>query len=258
MTLVIGAAVALGTCALFAYVGGRLARRAVEPSARLANIAFATWWFGAALVMLDLAAQTFLGLAGVFDTTIHLALLYAVSVPVAAALWGLFFYLAYIYTGRRALLAPITAAYVLFLLFEIYYFTTLGPYEVRARTWDVTAVSTKTSAGPLSAVFGILLGVPVVAAAIAYARLVSRAPSAEQRFRVRAVSSAFGLWFGAMLLGFMLGLQDRDDFTLVYELPGLVAGFVVLIAFHPPVWLKRKLAARNSSVAGSSARVARP
>ena len=48
------------------------------------------------------------------------------------------------------------------------------------------------------------------------------------------ISLAFGLWFGVVLLAFLLGWDRAEWFPVAYEAPGLVAGVLIVLAYRRP------------------------
>ena len=230
----IGAALSIATAGLLAYVGLLTAKRPAGHESQLALRMFALWWFSAGVVLLLSGMPSILGAFGIFDAGLALATTYILSVPLASALCGLVSYLVFVYTGSRTALRWIVAGYALFFLFELYYFGSFGPRELVATEWSVRAVAQTRPAVWLSAAFGIAVAVPVLACAVSYGALYFRVTQRDQRFRVALVSSAFLLWFGPLLFGFIVGWDRADWFPLVYEGPGVVASAMILLANHPP------------------------
>src|SRR5436309_542358 len=100
-TLLASAAFALVTSAVFAYVGVRLARRPLSPSDQPVVYAFSSFWLG-------LAISTFIGPNGLLafaaalgetNLTVALAMSQVSLIAISVALWGLLYYLVYLFTG---------------------------------------------------------------------------------------------------------------------------------------------------------------
>lgn len=233
-----GAVLPLVTAGLLAYVGVLMARRPVSPGARFPMRAFSAWWFAVALVNLLSSAPTWLSLAGVTDARVYAAFVYAIAAPLAAALFSLLSYLLYIYTGRRAAAVPLGLAYFAFFLFALYYFSSFGTYRVESSEWMVRTAGDAQPPAWLSALFGITLAGPVLAAVVGYASLYARVDGSEQRFRVAMVSAAFGVLFVPTLAGFLAGVEDAAWFHLVYPAAGLLGAILVVVGFRPPAALQ--------------------
>jgi hypothetical protein len=62
-----------------------------------------------------------------------------------------------------------------------------------------------------------------------------------QRYRVGLIAIALGQWFLLLLVAFALGLQQRDGFSMAYQVPGLVSALCVVAAFRPPAWVRARL-----------------
>lgn len=239
-TLVLSVALNLATTALLAYAGALVLRRAADGELRFALRMFATWWFAAATVVLLGGSYTLLALVGITDVRLHLAVSYLTAFPLAIALWALLYYLIYIYTGRRSAIWPLSVAYALFLVFELYYFASFGERALVENAWNVRLEGEHPPTW-MGLTFAILLAVPVLGVVIAYGLLFFRAPDAEHRYRVGLVSGAFLLLFGAVLLGYALGWDREPWFPFVYEVPGLIAAAMIVLAYKPPAWVATRL-----------------
>lgn len=240
-TLLLGTLVTGATASLFAYAGLLTWRRQVPEGSRLANGAFSMWWWGASMVIALLSVSNLLGMAGVVDDDVHTTLHYLRAAPLSLALGCLMFYLAFLFTGQRRLVVPLAGAYLLHHAFTLYYFVRLGPMHTVVTAWDVRVVPETAVDGPLSAAFGIALALPIVAACAAYVVLAFRVGGREQRYRVGLVALALGQWFLLLLVSFLLRLQERDWFSVFYQVPGLVSALFVIVAFRPPPWLQQRL-----------------
>lgn len=238
--LALGVALTLATTGLLAYTGTLVLRRRVQGHAQLALRMFATWWFGAAAVLLLAGSHTMLALAGVTSIEVHLAITYLTAFPLAVALWSLLYYLIYIHTGRRAAIWPLSFAYLLFLGFELYYFWSLGPRTLETTAWSVRLARSTEPPSGLGALFGILLAAPVLYIVIAYGHILTRVRDPEQRFRARLTAGAFVVLFAPILVGFLVGWNDKAWFPLLYQVPGLLAASLIVLAHRPPRALQRR------------------
>lgn len=240
-TLALGALVTASAAILFGLAGRLVARREVPPPSRAANLAFSAWWWSAASIMLLLCAGNVLGLAGVMDVDLHVALLHVKALPLSLALGSLMFYLLFLFTGRQGVLKPVAAAYAAHFAFTTWFFGQAGPWTTQVTTWDVRVVPEEPMHGPLGVLFGALLAGPFILTCVGYLLLAFRVGSREQRFRVGLIALSLGQWFLVLLVSFLLGLEDREWFSLLYQVPGLVAGVLVVVAFRPPAWLRARL-----------------
>jgi hypothetical protein len=231
-TLLVSVALNLATVALLAWAGTLVLRRRVSDDARLAMRTYGAWWLAAASVVLLAGSHTLLALAGITHLGVHLAITYITAIPLAIALWSLLYYLVFIYTGRRTAIWPLTAAYVAFLAFELYYFGSFGERHLETTSWSIRLVGTTRPPQWMSITFGLLVALPVLAIIAGYAGLYFRTHDQAQRHRLRLVSGAFAIWFGALLLGYLLGWDSADWFPIVYEAPGVVAGGMVVGAYR--------------------------
>src|SRR5258706_11619559 len=94
---------------IYAYVGWRLRKRAVATAdGRLAWRLLRVWWFALAGTTLMNALMSLLGAAGWTSLPVFTVLTYVNLLMSCAALWGLLYYLVYLFTGSRRWLIPLT------------------------------------------------------------------------------------------------------------------------------------------------------
>lgn len=239
-TLVTGVVVTLATAAVLAYVGRLTLHRRVSPRASEARTAFAAWWWAAAAVLAVGALHTLAGLAGVRAVDLHVLLLHVRAVPLAVAVWGLLFYLLYVYTGRAWLRWPVAAYAIAFYVYFLVYIELAGPWRVEVTPWEVRVLAIEPAAPAATLALGLLLGAPLTLASVLYGSLYFRLEERTQRFRVALVSLAFAALFATILVGFALRLETRTWFPLLYQVPSLVAALVVLFAHRPPAWARER------------------
>lgn len=231
-TLWIGLALSLATAVVYASVGRRLLMRADEgPKPPLR--AFALWWFALAVYTSVLAARDALAITGLLDRDLLKMAMHLSVGPLVLALWGLFYYLAYILVGGKRLFWPSVALYGIVYAFFVYVAVALEPGGVTLRTWDVTIDYATEIPPAVNALVLVLLIVPILLAVIAYASLLFRLESREQRFRVGVVSLAFAVWFGGALLAALLGLADVEWWGLGGRLLSIASAGLVAFAYRP-------------------------
>lgn len=243
-TFYVGTAFVLTTTAVLAYVGLLQQRRAATATKgdRAAIVAFAFWWYGAAAVLFLLALQAILVIVGVEATWVHNVIRYVRMIPLSIAAGALLFFMLYLLTGRILWRRWLVAAYTAFFAFTIYYAYLAEPVNVEVTPWAVRTVGTPVPSW-MGIVFGVLLAGPILLATFAYAMLFFKVQGAPQRYRLALLAVSFIVWFGAILVGFLAGLTSRTWFPILYEAPGLLAGLLVILAYQPPRWIQRRLAA---------------
>lgn len=247
-TFFVGTAFVLATTAVLAYVGvlQQQRARAASKADRAAILAFAMWWYGAAAVLLSLGLQSILVLVGVDSISIHNAMRYTRMAPLSIAAGSLLFFLLYLLTGRMAWRRLLVAGYTGFFAFTIYYAYLSEPVTLQVTEWDVRMRATTPVEPWLVILFGVLLAGPILLATIIYAMLFFKVRDPQQRYRLALLAISFIVWFGAILIGFLAGLTSESWFPILYEAPGLVAGGLVILAYRPPGWIQRRLAAASA------------
>lgn len=222
-------------------MGETIRRRRAPHEARLAKSLFAAWWFGLAGTTAIGAARSLLGAFGFLDLALHESLVLVALLPLCVALWGLLYYLLFLYTGRKDILWPLSALYVLVYLSFVGLIVWLAPTGVEAGPSGVTLTYAREASGPVVwAILALLLG-PIVVAAILYGSLYFRLKERSQRYRVGLVSSGFLVWFAAPAVAFVAGVADDAWWPVASRVIALVVPVVVLMAYKPPAWVRRRL-----------------
>ncbi len=240
-TLLISALFALAGAGIYGFVGWRLARRVVSsPEAQRAWRLFTVWWFGLAATTL---VGSLLSLAGAFGLTslpLLVALTYLNLLLICVALWGLLYYLIYLFTGSSRWFVPLTAFYIAYYILLVYYITVSDPSRVQVGRWSVTVGYGSPVTRPFSLVVLLLLVLPQIIGSLAYFTLYFRVREATQKYRILLVSWSIILWFGSAFAASVSGLAQRDWWQIASRFIGLAAALTIFIAYVPPGWLKRR------------------
>jgi hypothetical protein len=232
------------SAALYAWVGAIVLRRHVAQDARPANSLFALWWIALAaaftLISLFTIATQGLGYRGL---ALAVAYLDGVVVLVLGAIWGLVYYLAYLYTGNKRWFWPIAifyAALALAFIVEIAYLQPNG-FDADGNLTFAHAQMSPAARGTL----GLLVSLPAVIAAIGYGSLYRRTYEPLARYRIALVSAAFVAQFGWNVVNAAFQLPTRFQGSIVVPLIGdafaILAAVAVLFAFRPPRELRSRL-----------------
>lgn len=236
-TLLAAALVDLGIALTLLFVGWRVWRRTRSPSgARAAAAAFATWWVGLAVTVLANALRELvagLGLEGAsfvpgFALVLHLALV----AGLVASVWGLLYYLVYVFSGRRGAFWPLAAFYAAYGAVAAWLVWGMRPDGFVPGKWFVGwSYAKPTVGGPLLVVMTLLLLLPQLGSAAAYGTLWFRAPEGAMRRRVALVSVALIVWLGSSLVAPFLQLGRFEWWQAGGRLVGLAASLVILYAY---------------------------
>jgi hypothetical protein len=240
-TLLFSALFAFVAASIYAYVGWRLSKRIVASSeAKLAWQSFTVWWY-------SLAATTFisglLNLFGAFGLTIlplFVAATYINLLVLCLALWGLLYYLIYLFTGNSQLLMPLAIFYILYFALLVYYITASVPESINVDRWRATLDYRTPLTGPFFVFVILLLLLPQVIGGLAYFTLYFRVTDVTQKYRVLLVSWSIIIWFLSPFIAIAGGLAEQDWWQLVSRLIGLAAALTILMAYLPPRWLKER------------------
>jgi hypothetical protein len=240
-TLIISALFAWLDAGIYAYIAWRLRQRIVSSQeARLAWQLFIVWWAGLAATTLVSGLLNTLGAFDLISMPLFIAMTYINILVICAALWGLLYYLMYLFTGNSRSLVPLTVFYVVYYALLVYYITARVPYDVTVGRWS-TALAYRTQiTGPLFVLLLILLVVPQIIAGLAYFTLYFRVRDVTQKYRILLVSWSIVVWFGSALVGSFAGLSQFDWWQITNRLIGLAATLTILMAYIPPRWVKQR------------------
>lgn len=240
LTLLASSGFALLAAAIYGYAGAVLRRREVAPDHRRAQQLFVAWWWalGAATFVGSLA-----GLAaafGVTDLSLHVGVLMVNLFLICVGLWGLLYYLLFLFTGRSWLLAPLTVFYALYFVALAALLLGAGPNGVQVGRWTARVTYENPLQGPTATTVLALLVFPQILGALAYFSLYFRLEDRTQRFRVALVSLSILVWFTSALLASAAGLSQQDWWQVASRLLGLAAALAVVVAYRPPRWLRER------------------
>lgn len=238
-TLALSALLQLLTAASFLRVGATLRRRAVSGEKRRAALAFVAWWWGVAAYLVVQGFLTMLAAAGVAPLPLYVAAHVASAPLLAASVWGIAFYVLYLFTGWERLALPLGAFYA---ACGVAYVALLPWYGVRAPLVSAWLVGLEY-ARPLDARYSLVLAafaLPPILGSLAYLSLVPRLATRAQKYRATLVSLGILAWLGS---GLVVRLGSNDLAKAVnLTIVGLLTALTVLAAYHPPRRVARWLA----------------
>lgn len=136
---------------------------------------------------------------------------------------------------------PVVVAYGASFVYLVWYAASLGDRTVVLTEWQARLVAAEEAPPAATILFGLLLAGPILGLVVAYAGLAFRVTGRSQRYRLTLVTTAFGLLFLTVLVGFLVGWNRETWFPLVYEAPALLAALMVVAAYRPPASLQRWL-----------------
>ncbi|HET9906553.1 MAG TPA: hypothetical protein VFQ23_07925 [Anaerolineales bacterium] len=240
-TLIFSAFIALTAAVIYAYVGWRLGKRVITSSeGRLAWVAFTLWWYGLALTTLIGGIQNLLGAIGITSLSLFVTATYVNIFPACIALWGLLYYLLYLFTGNRRSLLPLTLFYVIYYILLVYYTTASIPEGVEVGRWSTTLIYRTPITGPFFIILVVLLFFPQIIGSIAYFTVYFRVTDPTQRYRILLVSGSIMVWLLSPYVALAGGVTENDWWHLASRFIGLAAPLTVLMAYLPPYWLKQR------------------
>jgi hypothetical protein len=240
-TLLFSAFFALIATGIYTYTGWRLGKRVVPTSdARLAWVSFTVWWYGLAAATLIGGLLNLFGAMGLTDLPLFVTATYINILVICLALWGLLYYLIYLYTGNRNSLVLLAVFYLVFYILLVYYINASSPDGVTVERWTAGVAYGSAPAGIFITLLIVLLLLPPLIGGFAYFLLYFRVTEITQRYRILLVSWSIILWFLSPLAAMAGGLSQEDWWQLVSRLIGLAAAATILMAYLPPRWLKQR------------------
>jgi hypothetical protein len=240
-TLIFSAIFALLAASIYAYVGWRLSKRIVSSSeGRIAWQSFTVWWYGLAVTTLIGGLLNLFGALGLTILPLFITATYINLLVICLALWGLLYYLIYLFTGNNQLLVPLASFYTIYYALLVYYVTASVPEGINVERWNTSLDYRTPLTGPFFLFLILLLLLPQVIGGLAYFALYFQVPGVTQKYRVLLVSWSIIIWFLSPLLALVSGLAEQDWWQLASRLIGLAAAMTILMAYLPPRWLKQR------------------
>src|SRR5215216_2421449 len=138
-TLLFSTLFAFISAGIYAYVGWRLSKRIVSSSqGRIAWQLFIVWWYGVAVTTLIGGLLNLFGAFGLTILPLFVTATYINLLVICLAIWGLLYYLIYLFTGNSQLLVPLTIFYIIYYIFLVYYTTARVTESVNVDRWRTT------------------------------------------------------------------------------------------------------------------------
>jgi hypothetical protein len=243
--LLLNAAILIATGAVYAYVGLVTWRRRVGGEAQLASDLFATFWLALAATTAAGALPRIMAYLGVADLALYATITHVNIFAICIALWGLLYYLLYLFTGKRGTLIPVSIFYVLFYAWLVYILAVRTPTGLEVDGWNVRLTYATEIQGPVITAFALLLILPPVLGAAGYARLFFKVDDPTQRYRIGLVSFTILAWFGTILLVFFLQVGSGVWWQIASRLIGLAAAYLIYAAYRPPAWVRTRWGIRR-------------
>jgi hypothetical protein len=240
-TLLFGSFLSVLAASIYYYVGQVLSqRRSSSDGSRTAWLLFVVWWYALAATTLSGAVLSLLGALGFVGLPLFTTFTLVNLLAICVALYGLVFYLLYLYTGNRGLLAPLTVFYIAYYILLVYYVQASGPASVEVQRWRTVLVYENQLRGPLFVTALLLLLLPPILGGLAYFLLYFQVKSPTQKYRILLVSWSIIIWFISGLIATITGLSQYDWWQVTSRLIGLGAALAILLAYQPPAWIKRR------------------
>lgn len=232
----------LTTGAFCLYIAIQLGKRQLtETGDRLAWSAFRIWWLALGLNIGLGAVNTLMALASIYNLTAHLILMLSSILVLCIALWGLLYYLIYLFTGSRLWAWPLAAFYgLVFVSLVAYLFFVLQPVGVIHENGSASLQYASDAPELNVLIVAIFILLPQILAALAYFSLFFRVKDRAQKYRVLLVSLSILVWFSSPFIALGLGWADLPWWSLASRLLGLAAVLAIYWAYYPPIFIQRR------------------
>jgi hypothetical protein len=233
----------LVTGVLCLFVAVKLGKRQLsDRGEHLAWRAFRIWWFALGLNIMLSSFNTWLALNTTPDLTFHIAIFLISTLTLCSALWGLLFYLTYLFTGDAKWALPLGFFYgLVFTSVASYLLFVLRPNGVLIE--DGSAILQYSSEAPelTVTIIALFILLPQILAALAYFSLYFRLNDLGQRYRVLLVSLSILIWFCSPFIALAFGVAENPWWSVVSRLVGMIAIIIIYWAYYPPKFLQRRI-----------------
>jgi hypothetical protein len=240
-TLILSTISALLAASIYAYVGWRLSKRIVSTAeARIAWQSFTIWWYGLAITTLIGGLLNLFGALGLTNLSLFVTATYINLLIICLALWGLLYYLIYLFTGKSQLLMPLAIFYIIYYVLLVYFITASVPESIDVDRWRTTLAYQTPLTGTFFVILIVLLLLPQIIGGFAYFTLYFRVTEVTQKYRILLVSWSIIVWFLSPFAALGGEWAQEDWWQLASRLIGLAAALTILMAYLPPRWLKQR------------------
>jgi hypothetical protein len=224
------------------FIAAQLGKRKLtDESDRLAWTAFRVWWLGLGLTTAFGALRTLMAFAGIDSLSVYVWHGLINTLILCAALWGLLFYLLYLYTGNRSWGVPLAGFYVVFFIaLVIYSFAILQPQGVTLEAGTATVQYAVEASPAYQMAIVLIVLLPQILTSLAYFSIFFRLRERVQKYRVILVSVSVLVWFGSPLLALALSISEAPWWMMISRVIGLLAVFAIYWAYYPPQFIQRR------------------
>jgi hypothetical protein len=181
-----------------------------------------------------------LGAFGITNLQLFVTITQVNFLAICVALYGLMYYLLYLFTGNRRLLTPLTVFYIAYYALLVYWSQSSLPIGVKLGRWSATLNYQQQFTGPLFVAVLLLLVIPQIIGSMAYFSLYFRVKGTTQKYRILLVSWSIIIWFLSAFLASVSGLAQQDWWQIISRVIGLGAALTILMAYQPLGWIKRR------------------
>jgi hypothetical protein len=217
---------------VFVLVGHVIHRRPVSRELRPPRNAFVAWWYGLGAYTL---AGGLLNLAAPWlepRIDLYVSLTVLLYLWICVALWGLMYYLMFLFTDSDRLRWPLAVGYLAYFWLLVYYVLHSGPSHLATGDWAVRLQYERPAdGGPLVLALLAFGLVPPMLAALGYLSLVFRVEDEVQRKRILLVSLSILLWFTSGFVGTSPALEESLSWQVTSRLIGLGAAAMIYYAY---------------------------
>ncbi|MEK6975355.1 MAG: hypothetical protein AABY18_03325 [Candidatus Thermoplasmatota archaeon] len=222
-------ALGLASAAMFLLVARTVWARPVSQESVRARNAFVTWWGVLGFVTGVGLVRQAPGFPA--SVTAFLAVSIISLAVLCVGLWGLLYYLLFLFTSRRGLALPLALGYVLYFAFLAAFILGGNPTSVASTKWGPEIVySDPLDSGPVYWTAVMLLILPPFLAAGGYLSLYWKVTDPVQKRRILLVSLSILVWFGSALVG--TGAGESDWWHIASRLIGLGAATTIYYAYR--------------------------
>lgn len=237
-SLAIAGVSTLAAAATYAYVGAHLLRKGDVGVHGRPLFMLGLWWLATAANQAMGGALYVAAAFGWTDLAVQLTYVHVQRLLVAVSLVGLLYYLLFLLTGRRTLVA-LWVVYGLWFASQVYNVSAGVPDGVSVFRWrtDLHYAIARPAAWSL---LGLVIVVPPIVAALSLLRVYRRVETPTQRFRIAVLSGAFTLWWAVAFIAGNAAAFDVDAIQLLNRAVGVLVALAVLVAYEPFGWMQRR------------------
>ncbi len=243
--MLITAGASLSAAAAFAWVAWGLSRRPYPSHVRWVGLGFVTWWAMFGFEALTDGLRVLLAVGGDPDVAAYMTLARLKIVAAGIAVWGLGYYVLYLWTGSSKWAIPVGIFAALHAFYFLFAFELRDPSGVTLGDWAPRLVLAEPGGMLLGSLGIVFFFLPPMLLAIGLLALVGRLDSRTRRFRVVSVAVVILVWHATQLVQANPATSGDSPVFAILSLANVATALLAYTTYYPPSLFRDRLGLKS-------------